>query len=86
MQQELDLQISLGKAMIATKGYHAPETGEAFNRAHRLCEQLDKPPQLVSVLYGQWVHVCAAGDLALARSRAEELLTLGMERMMRSGP
>jgi class 3 adenylate cyclase len=80
VQHELDLQISLGKAMIATKGYHAPETGEAFNRAHRLCEQLDKPPQLVSVLYGQWVHVCAAGDLALARSRAEELLTLGMER------
>jgi hypothetical protein len=26
------------------------------------------------------VHVLLAGDLALARSRAEELLTLGMER------
>jgi class 3 adenylate cyclase/predicted ATPase len=80
VQHELDLQISLGKAMIATKGYQAPETGQAFNRAHSLCERLDKPPQLVSVLYGQWVHVLAAGDLALARSRAEELLTLGMER------
>src|SRR6516225_5513284 len=33
MQHELDLQIALGKAMIATKGYLAPETGEAFNRA-----------------------------------------------------
>jgi predicted ATPase len=30
VQHELDLQISLGKAMIATKGYHAPETGEAL--------------------------------------------------------
>jgi predicted ATPase len=80
MQHELDLQIALGKAMIATKGYGAPETGEVFNRARSLCEQLDSPPQLVTVLHGQWVHVLVAGDLALARSRAEELLTLGMER------
>jgi predicted ATPase len=41
---------------------------------------LDSPPQLVTVLHGQWVHVLLAGDLTLARSRAEELLTLGMER------
>ena len=80
MQHELDLQIALGKAMIATKGYSAPETGEAFNRARSLCEQLDSPPQLVTVLHGQWVRVLLAGDLALARSRAEELLRLGMER------
>jgi predicted ATPase len=80
VQHELDLQIALGKAMIATKGYAAPETGEAFDRARSLCEQLDSPPQLVTVLHGQWVHVLLAGDLALARSRAEELLTLGTER------
>jgi class 3 adenylate cyclase/tetratricopeptide (TPR) repeat protein len=80
VQHELDLRIALGKAMIATKGYAASETGEAFNRARSLCDQLDRPPQLVSVLHGQWVHVLLAGDLALARSRAEELLTLGMER------
>jgi hypothetical protein len=66
--------------MIATKGYAAPETGEAFNRARGLCEQLDQSPQLVSVLHGRWVHVLLTGDLPLARSRAEELLTLGMER------
>jgi predicted ATPase len=80
MQHELDLQIALGKAMIATKGYAAPETGEAFNRARSLCEQLDSPPQLVTVLHGQWACLLLAGDLALARSRAEELLTLGTER------
>jgi predicted ATPase len=80
IQHELDLQIAFGKAMIATKGYAAPETGEAFDRALSLCEQLDSPPQLVTVLHGQWVRVLLAGDLALARSRAEELLKLGVER------
>ena len=64
MQHELDLQIALGKAMIATKGYAAPEVGEAFNRARSLCEQLDSPPQLVTVLHGQWVRVLLAGARA----------------------
>src|SRR5215471_2314091 len=72
----LIFRLPLGKAMIATKGYAAPEVGEAFNRARGLCEQLDRPPQLVSVLHGQWVHVFVAGDTARARRRAEELLTL----------
>ncbi|MBV9529640.1 MAG: hypothetical protein JO283_00865 [Bradyrhizobium sp.] len=80
MQHELELQIAFGKAMIATNGYDAPETGDAFNRARSLCENLDRPRQLVSILHGQWVRVLVAGDLALARSRAEELLTLGVER------
>jgi predicted ATPase len=77
MQHELDLQTALGKAMIATKGYGAPETGDAFDRARSLCEQLDSPPQLVTVLHGQWVHVLGTGDMALARSRAEELVQQG---------
>ncbi len=80
VQHELTLQISLGKAMIGTKGFLTPETVQAFDRAHSLCEQLDKPPELVSVLHFRWVHVLATGDLALARTRAEELLTLGIER------
>jgi len=32
-EQELDLQIALGHALVATKGYAAPEAGEAFARA-----------------------------------------------------
>jgi predicted ATPase len=79
-RHELDLQITLGQAMIATKGYGAPESGKAFDRARSLCEQLDRPSQLASVLHGQWLYVLVAGDLAFARRLAEELLSLGMER------
>ena len=32
-ERELDLQIELGHALFATKGYAAPEAGEAFARA-----------------------------------------------------
>ena len=43
-EQELGLQIELGHALFATKGYAAPESGEAFARARRLCELLNRPP------------------------------------------
>jgi class 3 adenylate cyclase/predicted ATPase len=77
---ELDLQIGLGKALIATKGYTIPATVDAFGRARELCEELDQPPQLVSALYGQWVYSLMRAELAAAARRAEELLRLGEAR------
>jgi predicted ATPase len=38
-EQEFNLRITLGYALIATKGYGAPEAGELFTRAHQLCAQ-----------------------------------------------
>jgi predicted ATPase len=42
LQQELDLRIALGPALIATKGYSAPDVGETIARARLLAEQLDR--------------------------------------------
>src|SRR5262249_40591816 len=39
-QRELELQIVLGPALIATKGWSAPDVGETFTRARGLAEQL----------------------------------------------
>jgi predicted ATPase len=38
-QHELDLQIALGRALIATKGRAAPDVGQVFNPARELCQQ-----------------------------------------------
>jgi predicted ATPase len=54
LTQELDLLIALGNALLATKGYAAPEPGEAFDRAGQLCKLLDLPRQFESVLIGQY--------------------------------
>src|SRR5215468_11039457 len=53
-QQELDLQIALGPALIATKGSGAPPVGETYARARELAEQLDRPDCLVPLLNGQF--------------------------------
>ena len=51
-QQELDLRITLGQALIATKGWGSPLVGETYARARLLAEQLDRPDYLFPLLYG----------------------------------
>jgi tetratricopeptide (TPR) repeat protein len=79
-QQELDLQIALGHALDTTKGLAAIEPGEAYARARRLCEQLDRPAQLGLVLYGQFLSRVVRGELEQADHHAEEMRHLGETR------
>ena len=78
-RQELELQIALGRVLIATQGYAAPAVGDAYARARALCEQLDRPPQIVPVIYGQGVHHLLTGPLRIAQEIAADLLQLGEE-------
>ncbi|WP_179294613.1 adenylate/guanylate cyclase domain-containing protein [Mesorhizobium sp. WSM3879] len=76
-RQELELQILSGRMLIATKGYDAPVVAETYARARSLCEQLGNPPQVVSVMYGQFVHRLFKGPLPAAQKVAADLLHLG---------
>ena len=60
-QQELDLQITLGPALSATKSWAAPEAGRAYARARELCQQIGETPQLFIVLQGVVWVLCGAG-------------------------
>lgn len=80
LTHELDLQIALGHAVIAAKGYGAPDTGEAYARARELCEELNGPPQLVPVLWGQWVLHLIRAEFEQANLHAGEMLRLGRTR------
>jgi class 3 adenylate cyclase/predicted ATPase len=74
---ELDLQLALARTMMATQGYAALAVGEAYARARELCLRLDRPPQLVTVLYGQFLHNFMRAELQKAWGLAQEMLRLG---------
>jgi predicted ATPase len=52
LERELTLQLGLGSAFIAIKGWAAPEVGQVFARARDLCRQIGETPHLVQVLAG----------------------------------
>jgi class 3 adenylate cyclase/predicted ATPase len=79
-QQELDLNIVLGTALIATKGYAAPEVGDTFAHARVMAEQLDKPEYLFPLLYGQWAYELVRSEHKLALPFAQKMEQLGHGR------
>jgi class 3 adenylate cyclase/predicted ATPase len=79
-RRELGLQLALGQASIAAKGFAAPETGRAYVRARELCRDLGDVSELVSVLFGQAAAHWQRAELTAAREVARDLLRMAEER------
>lgn len=52
---ELDVQIALGTALVAARGYASPDVETAWRRAQQLCAVVGNAPQLVPALFGLWM-------------------------------
>jgi class 3 adenylate cyclase/predicted ATPase len=75
-QQELDVQLSLGSALLATKGGAAPEVGQVYDRARALCAQVGETPQLLRALRGLSGFYRNQGALRTAQELGEHLVQL----------
>lgn len=75
-QQELNLQTTLGKALIATKGYASLEVEQVYQRSRELCQELGTTPQLFSVLWGLWGYHAARAEHQVALNFASRLMGL----------
>src|SRR5207249_4885753 len=76
-QHELDLQVALGPALIATKGYSAPAVGETLGRARALAERSGRTDYIVPLLYNQYTFHGIRSEPELALSCAEMMERLG---------
>ena len=63
---ELELQLALGQASIAVRGYTAVETTLAFTRAEQLVEKIGDASQRYSALYGIFVGHLIGGRIDVA--------------------
>jgi len=75
-QQELNLQIALGSALIATKGHAAPGVELTYARARALCARVGETPQLLPTLRGLCLFYRTRGVLPTARELGEQLYRL----------
>jgi predicted ATPase len=78
--RELDLQMTLGSALISAKGYAAPETGAAFARARELCQQVGDTATTFRVLYGEWAYLMVKGEVAAGYEVTEQFLHLAEQQ------
>ena len=73
-QLALELEVMLGQAMIAGRGYAAPETKEILLRAKNLIAESTEAAQKFAILYGIWACYYVGGDVALQQVTAAEFL------------
>ena len=79
-QQELTFTLTLGMALMSTRGYAAPEVENTYRRARELCVQLNDVRRLVPVLWA--IHTCVTNagklpeslEVALEMRRAADAL------------
>ena len=79
-RQELEFCSDLGTVLRTVKGFAAPEVGQIYARARKLCEQLGFPSEFSNVLRGQSHYHAYRGELDLALRLDEELLGLSRRR------
>jgi predicted ATPase len=76
LQQELECQTALGTALMATRGFAAPEVAQAYSRARELCQQVGEAPQLFSALWGIWYFYALRPEEQKAMDLGRQLVSL----------
>ncbi len=75
-EQELEIQMALGPALVAARGFADARVGHAYARAWELCQMLDDNVRLPLALRGREVFHYVSGELRKAREFAKQLLDL----------
>jgi class 3 adenylate cyclase/predicted ATPase len=73
-QQRRQLHVAYGNALIAARGYGAPETSEAFARARDSARRSEAAAEILAADYGVWVGSYLRGELPAMRGHAATFL------------
>ena len=75
-EQELQLLIALGPALMTTKTSSAPDIGGVYARAGELARQTGRLADLFPTVWGAWLVAFASGDFAATKRLVDELFSI----------
>ncbi|HEX2053142.1 MAG TPA: BTAD domain-containing putative transcriptional regulator [Actinomycetota bacterium] len=75
-RKELEVQLRMNSVLMMTKGYAAPEAGQALARARELCLALGERRELIPVLWGLFAFNFVSARYPVGHEYAEQLLEL----------
>lgn len=79
-QQRVQLQISLGNALMAARGYAAPETTAAFARVREVAGGIADAGKRLAAYYGIFTGQHVRGEYAAMRETAQAFLREAAEQ------
>ena len=75
-RQELSLQLALGPALMATRGWNAPEAEKAYGRAQELSKRLGNDREHFNAVWGSWLVRAGEGAWDASREVVVELFRI----------
>ena len=75
-EQELQMLIALGPALMTTRSSAAPEIGSIYARAGELARLTGRMADLFPTIWGAWLVAFISGDLPAAKRLLNELFTI----------
>lgn len=84
-RQELAMHMAVGLAMMAARGFSAPEVREAFSAARGLADTLGDKTLLFNAMRGESAYLTISGGLRDAEKFAGDCETLGLQLAEASG-
>ena len=73
--QQPHLRAAYGNALVAARGFGAPETTEAFSKARELAVGEKGAPERLAADYGLWASSYVRGELSSMRAHAKAFLS-----------
>src|SRR5262249_15494386 len=76
---EVEVQVAMGAAFAANRGFGAPEVQGAYVRAEALCDDLGERADIFPALWGQWLFRWGRTDMDACWRLGNRLLALAEE-------
>jgi len=74
--QELQLQTTLGPALMGSVGFGTAEVETVYARARELCRQVGETPDVFPVMWGLWQYWLSRGNYDTALDLAKQLVAM----------
>lgn len=74
--EQLDIYIMLGPPLMSSKAFTSPAVEAAYLKARRLCDEVGTKTQLLTVLWGLWLHYAHCGRIDDARPLARHIVEI----------
>jgi predicted ATPase len=75
-EQELNVLMTLGPALLATRGWSSDDARTAFQRARELCERTGDRRKTFGALWGIWLFYTASADIPSSHKVLDELFRI----------
>ena len=74
--EQLDTYLRIGPPLMSSKAFTSPAVEASYLKARQLCDDVGTDAQLLTVLWGLWLHYAHRGRIDESRPLAQKIVAI----------